>query len=175
MSLQYLTLDMLLFYYKEINKAGSMESEVDTFYLNFLKEIFLLKDKFGVEQEARANKALGLKTDFTIRYIKNGDPKKVILCEIKRREGESQDAVWRDALAQAVTYADLIRKEKGQRPDQVLYITVNVGTYLRFYELPGNSPQPINWAPAGGNLYELADNEEEVWTLFHQIRNLTMH
>ncbi|KAI2629535.1 hypothetical protein GGR54DRAFT_267081 [Hypoxylon sp. NC1633] len=169
---KYLNIPLLLWYYKEINKAGSLESDVDAFYNNFLKEVFPLRDNFGVEQESRPLKALGLKkTDFRIRYIKNGDLKKVILCENKKRDGESQDSVWKGALNQVVEYANIIRSEKGQESSQPLYLTVNIGTYLRFYELPGNATEPIDWAPAMGRYYELANDEEEVWELWLQIRN----
>ncbi|GAB0138336.1 hypothetical protein EsDP_00006572 [Epichloe bromicola] len=133
---QYLSIPLLLWYYKEINKAGSLESDVDAFYLNFLKEVFTLRDNFGVEQESRPAKELVLsqRSDFTIRYIKNGDPKK--------------------------------------NPNETLYLTVNVGTYLRFYELPGKSRKPKDWAPAGGSYHELANDEEEVWKLWNHIRDL---
>lgn len=173
---QYLNIPLLLWYYKEINKAGSLESDVDAFYLNFLKEVFTLKDNFGVEQESRAAKDLGIsqKPDFTIRCIRNGARKKVILCENKRRDGESQTAVWTDALDQVVRYATLVRTELGQNPEETLYLTVNVGTNLRFYELPGRSTKAKDWTPAGGHEYELANDEEEVWRLWHEIRDLTL-
>ena len=141
---------MLLFYYQQISKAGSNGSDVDTFYLNFLKEIFLLRDNFGAEQESRVLTDLGIsqRADFTIRCIKNGDPKKVILCENKKRDYETQNAVWKEALKQAVNYASLIRSEEYQNPDETLYLAVNIGKSLRFYELPGRSIDPLVWTPA---------------------------
>ncbi|KAK2593676.1 hypothetical protein QQS21_008619 [Conoideocrella luteorostrata] len=171
----YLRFPMLLWYYKEINKAGSLGSDVDAFYLNFLAVIFTARDNFGVELESRPATYLDLsdRPDFTIRcvrYFKNGRTKKVILYENKR-EGESQPNIWTDALDQVVKYANLVREED-QSDDDTIYLTVNVGTYLRFYELPGKSSEPIDWAPAGGRYYELADDEEDVWKFWNQIRDV---
>jgi hypothetical protein len=56
--------------------------------------------------------------------------------------------------------------EADQAQHQTLYLTVNVGSYLRFYELPKGASEAIFWAPAGGRLYELADDEEELWHLW---------
>ena len=176
MSSQYLNGPVLLFYYQQINRVGSRESDVDNFYLNFLHQIFLLGDNFGTELESRPAKELGLSqaTDFRIRYvvrlIKNSIHKRVILFENKRRDLEGQDAVWEDALKQVVDCANLIRTEESHDPSQILYLGVNIGTHLRLYELPGHSEQAIDWKPAGGRIFELADDEVEVENLFQQLR-----
>lgn len=173
--MQYLKLPVYLWYYKQINKAGSLESDVYQFYNRFLREIFTTRDNFVVGQESRVmnNENNRQKFDFTIiRYITNGEPKKVILCENKRRDGESQTSVWTNALAQVVEYANSVRQEQIQYANESLYLTVNVGTYLRFYELPKGLDKAIDWAPAGGHCYELANDEEEVWRLWNQLRDL---
>ncbi|OAA37754.1 hypothetical protein BBO_07462 [Beauveria brongniartii RCEF 3172] len=55
-----------------------------------------------------------------------------------------------------------------------LYITVNIGTYLRFYELPPLSTDVKDWAPGGGIVYELADDESKVWGLWLLLRDQVM-
>lgn len=177
--LQYLKFPIYLWYYKQINKAASLDSDVDHlynhFYNHFLREIFTVRDNFAVEDESRSSQELGTskRYDFSIRYIKAGKPKTVILCENKKRERESQTLTWTKALNQVVDYALLAREESGQGdPNRTLYLTVNVGTYLRFYELPGDMNVAKDWAPAEGRYYELADDEEEVWNLWNQLRDL---
>jgi hypothetical protein len=172
------TLDRLfegLYYYKQIR---SVEKDVDNFYNNFLPRYFKAEENYGVEQESRLSKLLGTsrRADFIIRTIKNGIPKRIIFLEDKRKEHETQDAVWTDALAQVTSYASVIRAETGQDPKaNIIYLTVNIGTYLRFYELHPNESTACDFAPAGGRLFELADNEEEIHQLFTMLHDRTVH
>ncbi|KAM3517649.1 hypothetical protein NHJ13051_008805 [Beauveria bassiana] len=159
----YLNDEIQLGYYQEINVAGSTETEVDAFYDSFLRDVFTKKQKFRVDMEARVAEKLNMrKADFTIRYVQLGVPKKVILCENKRREFASRPAQWAAALQQAVGYCRLVRASE-KDSDRTLYITVNIGTYLRFYELPPRSSAVKDWAPGGGIVYELADDESKFY------------
>ncbi|CEJ86069.1 hypothetical protein VHEMI04000 [[Torrubiella] hemipterigena] len=150
---EYLTNPLLLWYYQEINKPGSSVSDVDTFYLNFLKDVFTLRDLFGVEQEARTASQLGIhkkSDDFTTCSVRDSNGKRVILCENRQRDEESQTSIWSDALEYAVSYTLVIRLEDSQDSEETLYLTVNIGTHLRFHELPGKSSEARDWAPAAG-------------------------
>ncbi|PVI01162.1 hypothetical protein DM02DRAFT_525630, partial [Periconia macrospinosa] len=130
---QYLKYPILSFYYNEIKKPGSMESDVDNFYLNFLQVYFPVHEDYGIEHESRPLEEQGFKkrTDFTIRYIKNDHPTKIILLEDKRAGKETSTEQWKKALAQVAKYADMVRKEKKQDPDETIYLTVNIGTFIR--------------------------------------------
>ncbi|KAF2258003.1 hypothetical protein CC78DRAFT_622177 [Lojkania enalia] len=173
----YLNNAILLFYYNEIKKPGSKETDVDNFYNNFLRLYFRMEQNYGIEQESRPLKELGLtqRTDFTVRYIKNGSPKKVILLEDKRSGKETSSSEWRAALDQVVRYARLVRTETQQNPNETIYLTVNMGTYLRFYQLNPWESDAVDFGPAGGKLFELAVDEEEVHRHFTALRDLTLH
>ena len=176
--LQYLRLEILLYYYKQIRLGESIEKDVDNFYNTFLPLYFKAEENYGVEQESRVAKDLGISqlSDLTIRTIKNGTPKKIILLEDKRKEIETQDTAWADGLDQVTRYAFLVRREPGQNAaSDILYLTVNIGTYIRFYELHPNESTARDFGPAEGQLLELADNEEEIHQLFTRLHDLTMH
>lgn len=71
---------MVKFYYDQIKKADSNESDVDNFYNNML-DLYFPKDKlYGIEQKSRPLKELGLtkETDFTIRCIRKANLKKLL-------------------------------------------------------------------------------------------------
>ncbi|KAF2793399.1 hypothetical protein K505DRAFT_362020 [Melanomma pulvis-pyrius CBS 109.77] len=173
----YLKSDILLFYYNEIKKSGSTETDVDNFYNNFLRLYFPMEENYGIEQESRPLKELGVnqRTNFTVRYIKNGILKKVILLEDKLSGKETSASEWRNALNQVVRYATLVRAEDVQNSNEILYLIVNMGTYLRFYQInPGNT-DGVDFGPTEGKIFELAADEEEVHTHFSTLRNLTHH
>ncbi|EGX92374.1 hypothetical protein CCM_03747 [Cordyceps militaris CM01] len=157
--------------YKAINRAGSTEDEVDAFYTGFLADVFLKKNGWVIHAQTRAGRTL-VKIDVRVRWVRlQGAQTAVILWENKRRELESDSSVWAEALEQVVEYADAVRcNGPEQDASKPLYLTVNVGTYLRFYELPGLSNVAKDWAPAKGKLYELADDEEAVWKLWNRLR-----
>ena len=81
------------FYYDQIKAAGSTETAVDNFWNNTLPHYFTQGKLYGIEQEQRPLEGVvKQRADFTIRYIKNGDPKKVVLMEDKRRGNESRES-----------------------------------------------------------------------------------
>ena len=174
--LQYLKYAVLLSYYKEIKKAGAIESSVDNFWNNLLSLVFTLADQFGIEQESRVLKDQGvsLRADFMIRYVRNGDPKKVILVEDKRPGGATSTAVWTDALQQVTNYAKLVRQDKGQDPNGTLHLIVNVGTYVRFYQLDGGADVAKDWIPGQEDPLELADDEERMWQHLQRLRTTVL-
>ena len=157
--------------------VGSTEAEVDHFYNSFLHSIFTREKKFDIALQIPVAQDVNMKkADICIRVIKQGPPRRrlrVVLCESKRRGYETHSKVWEEALNQVVDYCKLVR-HADRTSDQTMYLTVNVGTYVRFYELPPRTKAAIDWAPAGGRLYELADDEAKVWELFHQLRDQVM-
>ena len=171
MSLQYLNNKIFLNYYKAIKKAGSTESDLAYFWNNLLPLIFKLSDGWAVEPESNPLKGNGQKSDFSLRYVKNGDYRLVIV-ENKRHELAGQSAVWADGLEQATRYAKLTRTNDSQNKGLTMHILVNVGTYTRFYQLDPYKQSTIDWAPTGGRYLEMADDEAEMWTHLHEIKNL---
>lgn len=111
------------------------------------------------------------KIDFAIRVVDRDEFRSVILCENKRSEFEGQSAVWAEALDQVVDYAVLVRRGSRKSAKRPMYLTVNVGTYTRFYVLPVGATEAQDWAPARGRAYELADDEAEVWRLWIMLRD----
>ncbi|KAJ3497626.1 hypothetical protein NLG97_g1751 [Lecanicillium saksenae] len=168
----YLADEVQLELYKKINVSGSLEDQVDAFYIALFPDIFKKKQGFSITAQLRVTSS-GQRTDLSVRVLNNHDFKRVIICESKRREFESHSSVWADALQQAVDYAVSNREEAG-RLRKSMYLTVNIGTYIRFYELRHNAYQAIDWAPAGTECYELADDEADVWRLFHELRDTVL-
>lgn len=71
-------------YYKELTK-DSLEHAVDTLWANILPLYFTLSDGYGIQQQQRPwPGATKTRADFAIRYVKNGQTKKVCLIEDRR-------------------------------------------------------------------------------------------
>ncbi|KAF2464528.1 uncharacterized protein BDR25DRAFT_154785, partial [Lindgomyces ingoldianus] len=164
------------YYYQKIKETGSLENDVDNFWLNLLPDYFQKKLKYGIEQEARVLPTVTKqRADWTIRYIKNGDPKKVILMEDKRKGMESQTQHWALALDQLTRYMTLVRTEPGQDPTKTLYGAVNIGTYSRFYQLDPYAQQCIDYPGTNGRHYELAKDEAEIHAILLDFVRKTSH
>ena len=155
------------FYYDKIKAVGSLETEVDNFWNNTLPHYFTQDKLYGIEQEQRPLEGVvKQRADFTIRYVKNGDPKKVVLMEDKKRGHETQSSKWSEALEQLTSYMKLVRSEQGR--EEVLYGAVTIGTYVRFYYLmPGEQTMQDYPSPETRKAYELKPDEEN----FHKILN----
>ncbi|KAF2471331.1 uncharacterized protein BDR25DRAFT_325101 [Lindgomyces ingoldianus] len=154
------------FYYGKIKDKDSVENDVDNFWLNLLPDYFQKKLKYGIEQEARPlPEVTKQRADWTIRYIKNGDPKKVILIEGNRKGMESQPA----------QYMKLVRTERNQDPKRTLYGAVNIGTYTRFYQLDPYEQECIDYPGTNGKCYELAGNEAEIHAILLNLVQKTSH
>ena len=165
------------FYYDEITKPNSDESDVGNFYNNTLPIYFPESQRYGIEMESRPAKEMGLtkKTDFTIRCIRNGQPKKVIVFENKAKKHETESAVWRDALSQAIIYVKLIRTEARQPAQNPIHIIIAVGTHLRAYTHNHGAADADDFYMYSGELLELQRDEEKVHELFTEINRITQH
>lgn len=97
-----------------------------------------------------------------------------ILCHAQKRDLDSHRTVWNEILNLAVPLAMKVRSEEDHDPEQSLYVTVHIGAYSRFYELPGRADAARNWAAARGHTYELAEDEKDVWELWLQMRDLAL-
>lgn len=168
---------MRQFYYDQINKMNSDESDVDNFYNNTLSIYFPATQLYGLEQESRPLKDLGLtqKSDFTIRCIRNGQNKKVVIIECKRKALETQDAEWRTVLDQAITYIKLVRTEKEQTASNPIHIIVAVGTYLRAYTHNQGATDAVAFHLYPNELLELAKDEAKVHAVFQEMNRITQH
>ncbi|KAI9787508.1 MAG: hypothetical protein M1839_000038 [Geoglossum umbratile] len=177
MSYQYYMTDAIQqYYYDQIKKTDSIENDVDNFWLNLLPDYFQKKLNFGIEQEARwLPEITGQRADWTIRYVKNGSLKKVVLMEDKRKGMETQSAEWREALSQLTRYLKLVRAEKNQDAKQTLYGVVNMGTYTRFYQLEHHEPECIDYPGTKGKPYELAKDEAEIHEILLDLVQKTSH
>ncbi|KAI9764657.1 MAG: hypothetical protein M1840_008154 [Geoglossum simile] len=164
------------YYYDQIKKTDSIENDVDNFWLNLLPDYFQKKLKFGIEQEARPlPEVTKQRADWTIRYIRNGDPKKVVLMEDKRKGTETQPAEWKEALTQLTRYLKLVRTEDKQDPNQTLYGALNMGTYTRFYLLEPYEPECFDYPGTNGKPYELARDEAEIHAILLDLVQKTSH
>jgi len=163
------------FYYEQIKMPGSMETAVDNFWNNTLTHYFTQDKFYGIEQEQRPLEGVvKQRADFTIRYIKNGSPKKVVLMEDKRRGHETQASKWEEAVNQLTNYLKLVRAEQGG--NNILYGAVTIGTYVRFYSfMPGE--QKLRDYPSSftGKAYELKDDENEVHKILSEYVAKTAH
>lgn len=175
---KYLADPVLWFYYTEIKKSGSAVGDVDNFYNNMLRDYFSQDLMFGVEHDSWLARQDGMpeKLGFMIRYVKSGVPRKVMLIdtEDKRSDKELQASQWADALDRVARYAKLVRMEEGQDKKKVLYLTVNIRTYIRFYQLDPWESEAREYAPTGGHAYELAQDEEMVHRFFTELVAQTM-
>lgn len=126
-------------YYYDQLKADSFEADVDRVWNNILPLYFTLAQNYGIEQEQRPYPGVAkTKSDFIIRYIKNGQPKKVVLIEDKRVSLESSSATWAAAVIQLTGYLKVARasQHSEDQPSETIYTIVTVGHYSRFYEFP---------------------------------------
>ena len=163
-------------YYDQIKAKDSIENAVDNFWNNLLPLYFKQTLNFGIEQESRPlPKIVKRRADWTIRYVKNGDPKKVVLMEDKRKGKETQSAEWAHALEQLTTYLKLVRTEKGQNSDQTLYGAVNIGTYTRFYQLEPYEQECEDYPGTNGKAFELQKDEEDIHNCLNELVSKTMH
>lgn len=163
------------YYYSQIKKANSIENDVDNFWLNLLPDYFQKKLKYGIEQESRPLLEITKqRADWTIRFIKNGDLKKVVFMENKRKGKETQSSEWQKAVDQLTRYLKLVYVESNQDRIQTLYGAVIIGTYTRFYQLDPNQAECIDYPGTNGKVYELVA-DEEIHTILLDLVRKTSH
>ncbi|KAL8721500.1 MAG: hypothetical protein Q9225_001845 [Loekoesia sp. 1 TL-2023] len=165
---KYMAHTMGKYYYDEIKKAGSVESAVDNFWNNILPLYFKRENLYGIEQEQRPLETIYKRANFITRCIRNGVLKKVIILESKNKGVETQSAIWADALTQLVDYAKLVRTE--QPNEGILYLMLDLGTYVRFYELPPPDQNARDYkSKKTGKAYELKADEEEIHKILTEL------
>ena len=165
---------MVKFYYEELkneSKEVSLEDSVDNFWNNCLPKYFTPEKLYGIEQQSRAIQGEKKRPDFTVRCVRNGVPKKVVMFEDKRKEFESQSAKWRAAVRQLRDYLILIRSEQSIGN---IYGSVTIGTYARFYYLGPQGNEMKDFVKQDEPL-ELKDDEEKIHEILTQWVELTKH
>lgn len=127
--------------------------------------------------ESRPLKEMGMtdRTDFTIRAVRNGAPKKVVVMEDKRAGLAKQKGEWRKALNQAVNYIKLIRREKEQNPDDPIHIIVTIGTYIRVCTHRKGASDAEDFPMHTGELLELQADEQKVHEILTELNRITQH
>ena len=167
---------MAKFYYDEIKKLNSNESNVDNFYNNTLPLYFPDEQYYGIEQESRTPGELGLsQTDFTIRCVRNGQLKRVVVLENKATRFESQRSAWRRALDEIIRYVSLIRNEESPMETEPIHIILAIGTYLRAYTHQSRAEDADDFHLYPRELLELQKDEEKVHNLLTEMNRITQH
>jgi hypothetical protein len=148
-------------YYAELKK-DSLEHAVDVLWANILPLYFTVTQGYGVEQQARPWPGVTkTKADFAIRYVKNGQPKKVCLIEDKRVKYESSDSKWADAAEQLTGYMTTTRAAN-PNPNESMYGIVTVGHYSRFYVLKPGERQLSDYSGHDGTPLHFKHHEQEI-------------
>ena len=153
-------------YYDKLKK-GSIEADIDSLWINILGLYFTVPKNYGLEQETRPLTGIKKRADISIRYIKNGTPKKVILIEDKRVDFESQSSTWKEAVDQVKGYLDLVRTE--QNNDKTLYAIATVGHYSRFYYLEPDQNDLLDYPGTNGKAFEFKKDEGDIEALLNDL------
>lgn len=166
------------FYYDQIKKPGSLENAVDNFWNNTLPHYFTQDKFYGIELEQRPLEGVvKQRADFTIRYIKNGDPKTVktvVLMKNKKRGYETQQSERLEAVEQLTNYLKLVRTEQSPS-EKTLYAAVTIGTYVRFYYLDLDEDTLRDYQTTRTGDYELRDNEGKIHKILTEYVANTYH
>ncbi|KAF6217431.1 hypothetical protein HO133_006901 [Letharia lupina] len=162
----YMQYPVIKSYYDKLKK-GSIEADVDSLWINILGLFFTVPRNYGLEQETRPLTGIKKRADISIRYIRNGMLKKVILIEDKRVEFESQSSKWAEAVEQATFYLALVRKE--QKNEKTLYAIATVGHYSRFYFMEPEDEKLRDYPGTDGRYYEFKDDEAEIEALLNEL------
>ncbi|KIJ26658.1 hypothetical protein M422DRAFT_272230 [Sphaerobolus stellatus SS14] len=157
-------------YYSRLSK-GSIEADVDSLWINILGLYFTVPKNYGLEQETRPLSSIKRHADISIRCVKNGKRKKVILIEDKRVEYESQSSKWAEAVEQLTEYLGLVRKE--QTNDRTLYAIATVGHYSRFYQMTTTSNTLEDFPGTDGAYFEFKKDEAQIEYYLDRLVSLT--
>ena len=145
---------------------------------NILPLCFQARRNYGIEQQRRPwPGVVETRADFTIRYIRNGRLKKIVLIENKRASDESSEPAWKDAVQQVTEYMKVARASQFTDPSAVetMYAIVTVGRYSRFYELKPTRQILEDYGGIGGGLFEFKEDEEEIDRLLLELVCKTAH
>ncbi|KAL9131738.1 MAG: hypothetical protein Q9217_000413 [Psora testacea] len=159
-------------HYFEAIKAGSVEQAVDKMWNNILPRYFDPEEDYGMELEQRPLGTAKQRADLTIRYVHNGERKKVILIENKRYDYATQAGAWEEAVDQLTRYLKPVRTDQREVKD-TLFGIVTIGRWSRFYELPQGDGTLKDYPGTGGIYYDFKDNENEMDDLLYQLYEKT--
>lgn len=158
---QYMHLPIIQAYYNDLTK-DSLENAVDLMWANVLPLYFTGVEGYGISLQERPWPGVAkTKADLAIRYIKNGQPRKVCLIEDKRVMYESSDGRWQSAVEQLTTYMTVTRASN-PNPSETMYGIVTVGRYSRFYELRAGQRKLMDFTYCDGSPLHFKHNELEI-------------
>ncbi|KAI0532013.1 hypothetical protein GGR58DRAFT_491763 [Xylaria digitata] len=153
-------------YYQELRR-NSLENTVDTLWANILPLYFLLTQGYGIEQMRAAPGVSKESADIAIRYIRNGQSKKICLIEEKRVEYEASSKNWVDAVDQLTGYMLTMRAYNPNRTG-TLHGIVTIGHYSRFYVLFSDETVLRDHSDTDRNIYHFKD-EAAIDTILRSI------
>ena len=148
-------------------KKDSLEADVDAMWNNILHLYFTTQKNYGVLQESKPLKATTKTTDFTVRYVENGVPKKIIIIKDKRVAYEAQSSAWAEAVEQLTDYLKLVRTE--QRDDKILYAIVTIGHYSRFYLFAPGDYHMTDYPGTNGRVFEFKEDEAQIDAILNEL------
>lgn len=153
-------------YYEKL-KEGSLGADVDSLWINILGLYFTVPKNYGLEQERRPLAGIKKRADISIRLVKNGILKKIILIGDKRVEFESQNCAWEEAVDQVTDYLKLVRTEQGN--EKTLYVIATVGHYSRFYYLNPAKNKLTDYPGTNGKPFEFKNDEANIESLLNDL------
>lgn len=166
-------------YYYDQLKADSFEADVDRVWNNILPLYFTLAKNYGIEQVQQPYPGVAkTESDFIIRYIRNGQQKKVALLEDKRVSHESASAAWAAAVNQLTDYLKVARAEaqySDGKPCETVYAVVTIGHYSRFYEFPFDAQELQDYGTTGGRVFEFKNDEDDIDMILLDMVQKTSH
>lgn len=143
--IQYMHLAIVEYYYSNL-ASDSCGPEVDHIWSNILRRYFRCDMHYGIEQRW-PEPGSKRQVEFTIRYFKDGHPKKVVFIVHKRVEDEISGFSSEKVIEQLTnTYMKTARTgaDENQGPEEIVYAMaiVAAGRYSRFYCLMPHSTTP---------------------------------
>ncbi|KAF2970832.1 hypothetical protein GQX73_g2782 [Xylaria multiplex] len=155
-------------YYRELTK-NSLENAVDTLWANILPLYFPLTQGYGIEQQMHPMPGVSKESaDIAIRYIQNGQSKKICLIEDKRVKYEASSTKWAAAVEQLTGYMLAVRAYNPNL-EETLHGIVTIGHYSRFYILCNNETVLRDRPDTDGNIYHFKDDEVAIDTILCSI------
>ena len=157
--------------YKELTKH-SLENAVDILWTNILREYFLNREGFQLVVQGYVDDRHNKKAnDVTVRYVKNGRKKSLILIEDKRVLLEGQSAIWSEAFDELTEYMRLARGAlPNDQPAERMFGIVTVGHYSRFYIMDPGDSTLRNHPATQGEYLEFKKDEEDIVNLLESIK-----
>ncbi|KAK4153865.1 hypothetical protein C8A00DRAFT_33335 [Chaetomidium leptoderma] len=167
----YMQYETIRDYYKQLTK-DSLENVVDNLWNNILREYFFNREGFQLEVQSRPAPGLTKQSnDVTVRYVKNGNKKPLILLENKRMSLETHTSTWRDAVTELTNYMKLARSTSSPAAQaEPMFGIVTVGHYSRFYILYPHESTLTDHPTTAGDLVEFKQDESLIVSLLLSIK-----